>query len=83
MNESAGKIMESYEPIPIEDQNPAAGLRIVQLTDFGRNADIIEDAKSHGPITFRMVSRRPDDCNGVFDRPASDGSACFYGASSG
>lgn len=70
------------QDIPVENQNLSTRFWIIQLTDFRRNANIIEYAKSHGPVTFCVVPWRSDDSDSILDRSSSHGTACFYSTSS-
>ena len=65
------------EQLPIKNQNLLANGRKILLTYFSSNRDVIEYAEAHGSAALGMMSGRPDDGDGVFDRPTSDCSAGF------
>lgn len=68
-NESISAIFNLEESIPIKYQDPLTGLWKIRPTNFGGNADVIEDTEPHRLITLCMMSGRSDHSNGILDLP--------------
>lgn len=56
---------------PIQNEDPPDRRHL--LHNFGSDGDIVEEAKAHGPIGFRVVTRRANDRERFLQIATSDG----------
>jgi hypothetical protein len=68
------------ERLPVNDQNLATRLVQLTLANLSSNRHIIEQAEAHRLVMLSMMSRRPNDCNGILDLSRSHRQTRLNGA---
>ena len=71
----ASQVKNDY--LPVQNQDLPTGLRVVCEADLCGNGDIVEDTKTHWPITLSMMSRRSYYGDSVLDETTSDCPGCL------
>jgi hypothetical protein len=69
--------------IPVKDQDFATFVADLLLTGPRGNTDVVEKAKSHGFVVLRMMTRRPNNSDAVFDLVRGHRQASLNGATTG